>query len=124
MRFWTVTVFIAGALVAFSLVRAYSQLSTHPELTDEIVDFWNARAPEDQRISNGSKQRARHGSIDEDTPPRWVNHFYDPQSCEGWTGENWGPQDRNAIQALSATLITPGYTPLASPSWAQNSLAQ
>lgn len=69
----------------FNLVNAYDQMNTHPALTDEIVDFYNLAYPDDQ-ISNDFKQEMIKGAIEEDTPPRWLNHFYDPIYNQGWLG--------------------------------------
>ncbi len=74
-------------------VFAYDDKTTHPALTDETIDFYNLNF--NQKISDEEKEWIVSGSILEDTPPRWVNHFYDPIYKIGWTGEQGGlnPQD-------------------------------
>ena len=69
------------------LVRAYEPTSTHAALTDEMVDFYNLFVvSENDAITSGEKESIVFGAIDEDTPPRWVNHFYDPIYNRGWLG--------------------------------------
>ncbi len=56
---------------------AYKDISTHPGLTQEIVDFYNIK--NDKKISESAKEFLIKGSIDEDNPPiRSLNHFFDP----------------------------------------------
>ncbi len=66
-------------------VFAYDNQTTHPALTDEAIDFYNAFF--DKKITPEEKEWLVQGSIDEDIPPRWINHFYDPIYKQGWTGE-------------------------------------
>lgn len=56
---------------------AYDDKTTHPALTNEIVDFYNLSFPNNQ-LTAQQKEWIVQGSIDEDAPPRWINHFYDP----------------------------------------------
>ncbi|PJC70007.1 MAG: hypothetical protein CO014_00920, partial [Candidatus Tagabacteria bacterium CG_4_8_14_3_um_filter_41_8] len=72
-------VFIAIFISSFLITRAvfaYDDKTTHPALTSEVVDFYNLNF--NQRITTEEKEWIIEGSILEDTPPRWVNHFYDP----------------------------------------------
>src|SRR3989338_7403403 len=72
---------LGGALLsvfffAFSAL-GYSQNTTHPALTDEIVDFYNASFP-DNKISYEEKLWLFKGTVDEDEGGRFFEHFYDP----------------------------------------------
>lgn len=75
-----------GALFIWqNFVIAYDQQNTHPALTDEAIDFYNLNFP-DNPLSNEDKQLLIRGAIEEDTPVRWLNHFYDPIYKTGWIG--------------------------------------
>ena len=63
---------------------AYSDTTTHPALTKEIVNFYDLFFNE--KISEEQKQLIIQGSIDEDEGFRYVNHFFDPVYNEGWKG--------------------------------------
>src|SRR3989338_4778321 len=76
-------------------IYAYSDTTTHPALTDEIVDLYNSQFK--SPISNELKEQTIKGSIDEDIPPRWFNHFYDPIYNIGYKGyrtsKEWAEYD-------------------------------
>ncbi|MBI2062801.1 MAG: PQQ-binding-like beta-propeller repeat protein [Candidatus Yanofskybacteria bacterium] len=77
---------IGGALfISVNFVSSYDQQNTHPALTDEAVDFYNLNFPTNL-LSNEDKRLLIKGAIEEDTPPRWLNHFYDPIYNIGWIG--------------------------------------
>ena len=48
----------------------------------------------DNKLTSEEKEWLIRGSVDEDTPPRWINHFYDPIYQQGWTGQytGWLPE--------------------------------
>jgi len=69
-------VLLGAFLVPFSAF-GYSQNTTHPALTDEIVDFYNLSF-KDNTITQEEKQWLIKGSIDEDDGGRFFSHFYDP----------------------------------------------
>ena len=76
--------------VAFS-VFAYSPYYTHPDLTGEIAKLFNfENTDSDREISVNEIRWMRDGAIHEDTPPRWINHFYDPENKVGWQGKHFG----------------------------------
>ena len=79
-------VFIVSLVFIPRAVFGYSDETTHPALTSEVVDFYNLNF--DKKITDEQKGWILEGSIEEDTPPRWINHFYDPVYNEGWTGEH------------------------------------
>lgn len=68
-----------------STAHAYDQQNTHPALTDEAVDFYNLNFPNNP-LTQEDKEMLIRGAIEEDTPPRWLNHFYDPIYNTGWIG--------------------------------------
>ncbi|MEK7635678.1 MAG: hypothetical protein AAB405_01150 [Patescibacteria group bacterium] len=113
-----------GFLPSFKNVSAYDDKTTHPALTDEIVDFYNLSFPEKQIILQ-QKEWIIEGSILEDTPPRWINHFYDPIYKIGWSGEYAGKYDAETVQIVSQNLIAPyGITPVSSLEWLHNNQLQ
>src|SRR3972149_829846 len=68
----------------FSFTSAYDNKTTHQALTDEIVDFYNLYYG--NKSEEEFKQELVRGSDVEDTPPRWINHFYDPIYNKAWSG--------------------------------------
>ncbi|MFA5460175.1 MAG: hypothetical protein WC283_02520, partial [Candidatus Paceibacterota bacterium] len=62
---------------------AYDAKTTHPNLTELTVDFYNQSfsAP---FLSNLEKQWLMQGSIEEDNGVRSINHFYDPVFNKTW----------------------------------------
>lgn len=123
-RFYKKYLYFAGlaALAIAGAVFAYSPRNTHPDLTEEMVKFYNSAGG--QKIGSEFLQTLRQGSIDEDTDPRWINHFYDPESGDGWTGEHLGPHGRETVQGVSNTLVAMNFTPLPAPKWAEDQEAQ
>ena len=128
MRYKTLLILflILGILFFFnqSNVFAYDDKTTHPALTDEIVDFYNLSFPNNQ-LTPQQKEWVVEGSILEDTPPRWINHFYDPINKIGWSGEYAGVYDKETVQIVSENLIAPyGITPVSSLEWLHNEQLQ
>ena len=105
-------------------IFAYDDKTTHPALTDEIVDFYNLSFP-GKKLTPQQKEWIIEGSIMEDTPPRWINHFYDPVYKEGWDGKHTGKYDAETVQAVSEKLIAPyGISPVSSLEWLHNEQLQ
>ncbi len=71
--------------LVFQGVFAYSEKTTHPALTDEIVDLFNLYHPA-LKLSDQEKESVKQGSIDEDKNARWMHHFYDPVYNRGLWG--------------------------------------
>lgn len=95
------------AVVAFLqmpfLVFAYSEKTTHPALTQEIVRFYNQSFPE-KKLSGGEIQLAVQGSIAEDNNTRWLYHFYDPIYNRGLVlGENELFRERGLAAVIGGT---------------------
>ena len=114
MRFKAI-VFLVLAGVAFAAPAfGYGDKTTHPALTDEVVDFYNLFA--DRKIASEEKEWIIQGVADEDTPPRWINHFYDPINKEGWKGENTGVWPKSVVRSLSDVLLS-SNEPVSSLDW-------
>ena len=115
---------IIALFLFFQNAFAYDDKTTHPALTDEIIDFYNLSFPDNQ-LTPQQKEWIIEGSILEDTPPRWINHFYDPVYKIGWSGENTGIYDKETVQLVSEKLIAPyGITPVSSLEWMHNKILQ
>jgi len=70
-------------------VFGYSDTTTHPALTDEVVDLFNSEY-QNLRISDADKEFIKKGSVEEDIPPRWMQHFFDPVYNRGLIlGTEW-----------------------------------
>lgn len=79
-------------------VCAYSQETTHPALTQEIVRWYNEKYTL-TAFDDSEGELIIQGSIDEDSDARFMNHFYDPvhniglsvRGLETWpTSKEWG----------------------------------
>lgn len=80
---------------------SYDDTDTHPDLTEEIAKFYNYFY--EPKITGEQMQLMRWGAWHEDTPPRWMNHYYDPVYNVGWEGKTIG-----------------GLVAVSSKNWAQN----
>src|SRR6056297_3165106 len=80
-------------------VEAYSAKTTHPALTSQVVSFYNHLHP-DKPITDEQKEWLMLGSELEDTPPRWVNHFYDPIRKISWNYETMDRSDKSMVAQL------------------------
>jgi len=88
-------------------VLAYDAKTTHPNLTEITVDFYNQHFS-NQVLNETEKQLLMQGSIDEDDDIRSVNHFYDPVYDKTW-------------QFGGVEYLFPSLT---AKEWAQNPFAQ
>lgn len=64
-------------------ISGYFAETTHSQLTREAAKLFN-KGP--KNLSDQEINYLIKGAVDEDTPPRWINHFYDPITGEGWNG--------------------------------------
>lgn len=101
---------------------AYDSTTTHPALTREAVRLYNLRHPE-EKISEEEAGWIIKGSIKEDTPPRWINHFYDPIYERGLSGENVGVIPAPMVRVLTEIGIS-SEKPRSSVEWATDSSLQ
>ncbi len=116
--------FLAG--VAFYILDpptglAYNDQTTHPALTDEIVDFYNL-VFSNNPLTSEEKEWIITGSINEDVIPRMMNHFYDPVTSQGWTGELAGSVSVDALRKIAE--MGSGFTPFPATQWATDYLTQ
>lgn len=109
------------AVCSAQAVFAYSDDTTHPALTQEIIDFYNRSFP--GSVTAEEAEWIIEGSMLEDTPPRWINHFLDPVSGEGWRGEKTGIIDPGTVRALSAMGLSTAE-PLSAIAWISSYVAQ
>ncbi len=94
-------------LASTSPVFAYSSQTTHPALTGEILDFAGG-------FSSEERAWIIQGSIEEDTAPRWINHFYDPANNTGWTGAKAGNIPAETLRTMALLGAT---DPVSAISW-------
>ena len=59
----------------------------------------------------------------EDTPPRWINHFYDPINKVGWTGKEAGKISVSFVQLFSRFALSL-EKPVSAVEWVNNRLIQ
>jgi len=89
--------FLLLALSSTNNVLAYNDKTTHPDLTREVIIFYELSTG--KKFTEEQKQWIVQGSIDEDFAPRWLNHFYDPvyerglstdiPGINGYLARNW-----------------------------------
>lgn len=90
---------------------SYSDKTTHPDLTREVIDFYELSGG--KKLTDEQKQWIIQGSIDEDMAPRWLNHFYDPVFdrgldtptlfVNGYSAKNWGLYSKYQLAKLGQT---------------------
>src|SRR3989344_2261714 len=79
-RFVKYFTILLGGMLFFGIPlfsSAYSNKTTHPALTDKIIDHFN-RFYSDRALSISEKELVNLGSKEEDEETRWLQHFYDP----------------------------------------------
>lgn len=114
--------FLFSVFFISKLSFSYDDKTTHPGLTDEIIDFYNLNFSNEQ-LTNEEKEWIVQGSVDEDIPPRWINHFYDPIYKVGWSGENTGIWPTLMIQYFSGVALS-NQDPVSSLNWIHNQVLQ
>ncbi|MFH1246520.1 MAG: hypothetical protein V1489_01960, partial [Candidatus Liptonbacteria bacterium] len=103
-------------------VFAFDGRPTHAILTDLIIDKYNEANPE-HPFSGEEKKWVSEGSAEEDTAPRFINHFYDPINGAGWSGDNTGIFSSSTVAAL-ARLFASSAKPVSSIDWLHNQALQ
>jgi hypothetical protein len=83
MRKSPIVFFIIFLLFIPFFVFAYDAKTTHPNLTELTVDFYNQSFPE-TFLGNLEKKWLMQGSVEEDDGVRSINHFYDPVFDKAW----------------------------------------
>ncbi|MBI2444212.1 MAG: hypothetical protein HYV42_03160 [Candidatus Magasanikbacteria bacterium] len=119
-----VLILLIGGVVPVGLpaARAFDERTTHPALTEQMAEFFNLNYPQEP-LTPKEKALLVQGSIDEDTEPRWINHFYDPIYNEGWRGERMGILPSWLVRALSRILLSPEEA-VTSKQWSQDRARQ
>ena len=103
--------FLISGFLFYQNSKAYSDTTTHPDLTREIIDFYELSGG--RKFTDEQKQWVIQGSIDEDAAPRWLNHFYDPvfergldtpmPFVNGYSSKNWGLYSKYQLARLGQT---------------------
>lgn len=73
-------------------------VETHAGLTKEIFQFYNKHSAVN-KIPDSFKNYLIEGSRQEDMPPRWMNHYYDPVYDRGLTSNLYGDWDKSKTWA-------------------------
>lgn len=110
------------SLFILQKTSAYDDQTTHPALSEEIVDFYNLSFPGYQ-LTSQQKEWIIEGSILEDTPPRWINHFYDPIYKIGWSGEKIGALYPLVVKTFSFLALSQ-ERPFSAVEWINNQAIQ
>ena len=98
--------------LAFSRQAFAYETPTHAFLTKEALDFYNQEFS-NNKISKEFNDSIISGSQLEDTPPRWMNHFYDPVNNRGLTAlpgdwassKDWAQNSNRQISALYNPIL-------------------
>src|SRR3989344_107395 len=114
-------------LLSSGLAFAYSESTTHPGLTDEIIDLFNLYY-QNLEISDEYKELVKKGSTDEDSNIRMMHHFYDPvynrgielagikwQSSKDWSQDTMG--QASLLDQVFAGSLTSYFGSEADHSW-------
>lgn len=118
----TSSLVVGGLFISPQYGKGYNDKTTHPALTDEIVDFYNLSFA--NKLTDEEKEWIVEGSINEDIPPRWINHFYDPTTGEGWKSENLGEVPPITLQIFSKIFLNATTETVSSKNWVHNELLQ
>ena len=100
-------------------IEAYGSKITHPHLTYRIAEVYNQIYSPKLTVEQIRSLMA--GSTDEDIAPRWVNHFFDPTTGEGWLGKKLGGMP-GGIETLvtGAAYRVFGQDPVSTLDWVNN----
>ncbi|MBU1350220.1 hypothetical protein KKH19_03885, partial [Patescibacteria group bacterium] len=93
------TLFLLVAIIVLvifsSQVFSYDTNIAHPYLTQKAIELFNNN--NNQKISAQEMQWIIQGAKEEDTPIRWMNHYYDPVANKGlWnfsSAKDWSKQN-------------------------------
>jgi len=103
-----IVVFIGGFVCYPNKALLYCGMPTHYNLTEQAVRLYNLAYDPD--ITTIQLESILKGSVDEDTPPRWLFHLYDPiynRAPGSWfgvhTARDWAIN--SGIQQSSRTAL-------------------
>ncbi len=96
-------------------VLSYDNLITHPKLTESAINIYEQEAG--KYLNYQQTNWIIKGSIDEDNDPRYLNHFYNPQTGrglnDGWfhgqSAKNWAFSQDSATGDYSVGAIFNNY---------------
>ena len=75
---------IFNSALFMSRVFSYDDKISHPSLTNNIAEVYNKNSG--NKLSKEEINWLKQGSIEEDIPIRWMNHFYEPSANKGIWG--------------------------------------
>jgi hypothetical protein len=104
-------------LSVFILTWAYEPSPTHTALAQKSAQLYGQFYSGD--LTQEQISWIQEGARNEDTPPRWINHFYDPTTDQGWTSEQMGNLPANVVALVSGIVLSPEKA-VSAPDWAQN----
>lgn len=82
-------IFVSFCAMFFAFqIFSYNDVVTHSALTEKAIEIFNNNLG--GKISEQQKSWIKIGSINEDTYPRYFNHFYNPETSEGLENKEWG----------------------------------
>src|SRR3989338_322496 len=116
-RFLILTFFWVGALLFAWPAAAYEPDPTHTALAQKSVEIFNQFL--NGNLSGEEIGWIREGARNEDTPPRWIIHFYDPTTGQGWTSERMGQMPAPVLRTFSGLALSTEQA-VPAPDWAQN----
>ncbi|MBI2050004.1 MAG: lamin tail domain-containing protein [Candidatus Staskawiczbacteria bacterium] len=110
---------IVGMFFASFHAKAYGRPS-HSILTTQTAELYNKIY--EPNLTESQIQKLVQGSFDEDTAPRWINHFYDPISRREWLGKRLGNLPEEQVRQISKIVF--GKDPVSTLNWAHNQSLQ
>ncbi|MBI4836829.1 MAG: lamin tail domain-containing protein [Candidatus Portnoybacteria bacterium] len=123
-KYCLITILILGGAAVFlsaNFSSGYNTGWTHPTLAEKSARLFNQY--DGGNLSEADIGQIVQGVINEDTPPRWVNHFYDPTTGQGWSGERMGSLPASVLRLFTSIGLTQA-SPAAAPDWARNQALQ
>jgi hypothetical protein len=101
-------VIVCGSVLFLNRAFSYNDTVTHPSLTANVAKIYNSN--NERKLTDQEIGWLKQGSIEEDKAPRWLNHFYNPQTNQGlWsfpTAKNWSQNP--ALQSVYLESISGG----------------
>lgn len=101
----------------FLFARAYESEPTHTALAKKSAEIYNQYGT--GNLTGQEILWIQEGAKKEDTPPRWINHFYDPTTSQGWTAEKMGRVPVSVVRAISSIGLSQADA-VSSLNWAHN----
>ena len=96
-----------------TISQAYSE-NTHQLIAEQAVILYHQIYG--QWLSTQEIEWVKQGASREDTPPRWVNHFYDPTTGQGWNAQRMGQVPSSVLKLFSKISLS-RQNPLSLLNW-------